>query len=165
MIPDCLRSVKNHLPTITSKAHSIEMSLTHHRSGSRLWAYAVPENRDSPLQKGFHETRGDGFLLPGRRPGKHEGTSVASPEGAPRAFKCRYCHRRAIRLQTAYGGWRLFDARMFPTDVSFRGNRFAIDRRSRLVIDLDNVHETRWPAQCLRLHRFQCPQTFETSRE
>jgi hypothetical protein len=87
---------------------------------------------------------------PGTRP------SVVAP--------CRHCDTDTVWLQTAYGGWHLFDAAMFPTEDSFAGNRFAIRRRSRQVIDLDDVHEAHWPAECLQLHRFRCPASLDESR-
>ncbi len=43
-----------------------------------------------------------------------------------------------------------------PTEDSAAGNRFAIRRQSRQVIDLDDVLESRWPATCLQLHKFAC---------
>ena len=70
---------------------------------------------------------------------------------------CKHCSTDTVWLQMAYGGWRLFDADMFATEESAAGNRFAIRRSSRQVIDLDDEHEARWPAKCLQLHRFHCP--------
>ncbi|KRD05162.1 hypothetical protein ASE48_18330 [Mycobacterium sp. Root265] len=70
---------------------------------------------------------------------------------------CKHCSTDTVWLQMAYGGWRLFDAEMFATEESAAGNRFAIRRSSRQVIDLDDEHEARWPAKCLQLHRFHCP--------
>ncbi|ORW30181.1 hypothetical protein AWB91_22715 [Mycobacterium paraense] len=67
-------------------------------------------------------------------------------------------------LKTAYGGWGLFDAEMAPTTESHEGNRFAIDRRTRLVVDLDCTREKRWPSSCLRLHKFSCPETYDEAR-
>lgn len=67
-------------------------------------------------------------------------------------------------LKTAYGGWGLFDAAMFPTTESHQGNRFAIDRRTRLVIDLDCTREKRWPASYLRLHKYSCPGAYDQAR-
>ena len=67
-------------------------------------------------------------------------------------------------LKTAYGGWGLFDAEMFATPESYQGNRFAISQRSRLVVDLDCVRETRWPAECLQLHKFSCPGSYDEAR-
>jgi len=69
---------------------------------------------------------------------------------------CKHCSTDTVWLQMAYGGWRLFDAEMFATEESAAGNRFAIRRSSRQVIDLDDEHEARWPAKCLQLHRFHC---------
>lgn len=76
---------------------------------------------------------------------------------------CRHCDTDTVWLQTAYGGWQLFDAAMFPTEDSSSGNRFAIRRRTRQVIDLDDVLETRWPTECLQLHRFRCPASQDAS--
>lgn len=70
---------------------------------------------------------------------------------------CKHCSTDTVWLQMAYGGWRLFDAEMFPTEESAAGNRFAIRRATRQVIDLEDEHEARWPAKCLQLHRFRCP--------
>lgn len=70
---------------------------------------------------------------------------------------CRHCNTETVWLQMAYGGWRLFDAEMYRTDDSAAGNRFAIRRSTRQVIDLEDEHEARWPVQCLQLHRFRCP--------
>ena len=70
---------------------------------------------------------------------------------------CKHCSTDTVWLQMAYGGWRLFDAEMFATEESAAGNRFAIRRSSRQVIDLEDEHEARWPAKCLQLHRFHCP--------
>ena len=70
---------------------------------------------------------------------------------------CKHCSTDTVWLQMAYGGWRLFDADMIATEESAAGNRFAIRRSSRQVIDLDDEHEARWPAKCLQLHRFHCP--------
>ncbi|OBH05714.1 hypothetical protein A5696_24815 [Mycobacterium sp. E2699] len=67
-------------------------------------------------------------------------------------------------LKTAYGGWGLFDAEMVPTTESYQGNRFAIDRRTRLVVDLDCTREKRWPSDCLQLHKFSCPGSYDQSR-
>lgn len=53
---------------------------------------------------------------------------------------------------------------MTLTDQSFDGNRFAIDGRSRLVVDLDNVLESRRPPRCLTLHKYRCPESFDESR-
>ena len=76
---------------------------------------------------------------------------------------CKHCSTDTVWLQTAYGGWRLFDAEMFPTDESAAGNRFAIRRSTRQVIDLEDEHEARWPAKCLQLHRFRCPASHDDS--
>ncbi|WP_396921236.1 hypothetical protein [Mycolicibacterium sp.] len=84
------------------------------------------------------------------------GPSVVAP--------CKYCDEETVWLRTAYGGWHLFDVSMRLTDTSFAGNRFAVDRRSRLVIDLDCVLESRWPAQCLTLHKYSCPESYDDSR-
>jgi hypothetical protein len=70
---------------------------------------------------------------------------------------CKHCSTDTVWLQMAYGGWRLFDAEMFATEESAAGNRFAIRRSTRQVIDLEDEHEARWPAKCLQLHRFHCP--------
>lgn len=70
---------------------------------------------------------------------------------------CKHCSTDTVWLQMVYGGWRLFDAEMFRTDESAAGNRFAIRRSTRQVIDLEDEHEARWPAKCLQLHRFRCP--------
>jgi hypothetical protein len=74
---------------------------------------------------------------------------------------CPHCDTETVWLQTVHGGWHLFDAQMQPTDDSAPGNRFAIARRSRQVVDLDNVQETRWPTTCLSLHRFRCPDSYD----
>jgi hypothetical protein len=70
---------------------------------------------------------------------------------------CKHCSTDTVWLQMAYGGWRLFNAEMFATAESAAGNRFAIRRSTRQVIDLEDEHEARWPAKCLQLHRFYCP--------
>jgi hypothetical protein len=81
-----------------------------------------------------------------------------SPDARPSVVAtCRHCSTETVWLQTAYGSWLLFDAEMFPTDESAAGNRYAIRRRTRQVIDLEDEHEARWPAKCLQLHRFHCP--------
>ena len=77
---------------------------------------------------------------------------------------CRHCGAETVWLQTAYGRWLLFDATMFPTDDCAAGNRFAIRRLSRQVVDLDDVHQARWPSTCLRLHRFECPSSHDETR-
>jgi hypothetical protein len=77
---------------------------------------------------------------------------------------CRHCGQDTVWLKTAYGAWGLFEAAMFPTTESYHGNRFAIDRRSRQVVDLDNFGEKRWPAECLHLHRHSCPQGYDEAR-
>jgi hypothetical protein len=53
---------------------------------------------------------------------------------------------------------------MHLTETAFDGNRYAVDRRTRLVVDLTSVLESRWPTQCLTLHRFRCPESYEQSR-
>lgn len=58
----------------------------------------------------------------------------------------------------------MFDAETFPTPESYQGNRFAIDRRSRLVVDLDCVREKRWPSECLHLHKYSCSATVDEAR-
>ncbi|MCV7227957.1 hypothetical protein [Mycolicibacterium komossense] len=77
---------------------------------------------------------------------------------------CRHCDVDTVWLRTVNGGWHLFDATMKSTSATFDGNRYAIDRRSRLVVDLDSLLESRWPALCLTLHRFRCPASYEQSR-
>ncbi|MFI2839828.1 hypothetical protein [Mycolicibacterium sp. PDY-3] len=77
---------------------------------------------------------------------------------------CRHCGIETVWLQTVYGGWHLFDAAEFPTEDSAAGNRFAIRRLSRQVVDLDDVYEGRWPATCLHLHRFECPASYDDAR-
>ena len=77
---------------------------------------------------------------------------------------CKHCGRETVWLRLVYGGWHLFDVDMFPIDDSFRGNRFAIQRRTRQVVDLDCVLESRWPKTCMRLHRYQCPESFDAAR-
>lgn len=77
---------------------------------------------------------------------------------------CPHCDTETVWLQLAYGSWQLFDARMHPTEDSAAGNRFAIRRQSRQVIDLDDVLESRWPATCLQLHKFACPESFDQTR-
>ncbi|MGX9788863.1 hypothetical protein [Mycobacterium sp. MMS18-G62] len=67
-------------------------------------------------------------------------------------------------LRTVYGGWLLFDASEQLTESTFQGNRFAIDRRTRAVVDLDSVSESRWPTRCLSLHKFRCPQSYDDGR-
>ena len=76
---------------------------------------------------------------------------------------CKHCGTDTVWLQMAYGGWRLFNAEMFRTDESAAGNRFAIRRSTRQVIDLEDEHEARWPATCLQLHRFHCPASHDDS--
>lgn len=77
---------------------------------------------------------------------------------------CRHCDVETVWLRTANGGWLLFDAEMQPTQESFDGNRFAVDRRTTLVVDLDNIRESRWPVRCLSLHKFCCPESFDDTR-
>jgi hypothetical protein len=77
---------------------------------------------------------------------------------------CRHCDADTVWLKTVYGGWYLFDASMRLTQDTFEGNRFAVDRRSRLVVDLDCVHEARWPVRCLTLHKFACPRSFDETK-
>ncbi len=77
---------------------------------------------------------------------------------------CRHCDGDTVWLQTVNGGWHLFDTAMQSTAGTFDGNRYAIDRRSRLVVDLDTMVESRWPALCLSLHRYRCPPSYERSR-
>lgn len=62
--------------------------------------------------------------------------------------------------------WRLALVRCeeFPTVDSFAGNRFYVPRRSRWVVDLDCVLESRWPPRCLHLHKFSCPESYDESR-
>ena len=76
---------------------------------------------------------------------------------------CKHCGTDTVWLQMAYGDWRLFEARMYPTEESAAGNRFAIRRITRQVIDLEDEHEARWPAKCLQLHRFHCPASHDDS--
>jgi len=58
----------------------------------------------------------------------------------------------------------LFDATEQPTCDAFAGNRFAIDRRTRWVVDLDDIRKSRWPGKCLSLHRYRCPESYDESR-
>ena len=67
-------------------------------------------------------------------------------------------------LKTLYGGWGLFDAQMFATTDSWQGNRFAINRRFHLVVDLDCVREERWPSLCLHLHKYSCSESYDEAR-
>lgn len=99
---------------------------------------------------------------PRRQPFYHAWMGWTGGPSVP--WRCKHCNRETVVLQTAYGGRRLFDAEMFPTADSFAGNRFAIARRSRQVIDLDCVLESRWPARCLHLHKFSCPQSYDDAR-
>ncbi|MGB3481864.1 MAG: hypothetical protein WBB07_06540 [Mycobacterium sp.] len=87
-----------------------------------------------------------------------------NPDGPSVVAPCSHCDVETVWLRTVNGGWRLFDATMDLTENTFQGNRFAIDRRSRLVVDLDDALESRWPARCLTLHRFRCPQSYDDSR-
>jgi hypothetical protein len=88
-----------------------------------------------------------------------------SPDSRPSVVApCKHCSTDTVWLQTAYGSWLLFDAQMFPTGDSAAGNRFAIRRQTRQVIDLEDEHEARWPAKCLQLHRFHCPGSHEDAR-
>lgn len=84
------------------------------------------------------------------------GPSVVAP--------CQHCDVETVWLRTVTGGWHLFDAAMQSTESACDGNRYAVDRRSRLVVDLANVRESRWPTRCLALHRFRCPQSYDQSR-
>jgi hypothetical protein len=77
---------------------------------------------------------------------------------------CEHCDGDTVWLRSANGGWHLFDASMQSTEATFAGNRYAIDRRSRLVVDLDGVLESRWPTRCLTLHRYRCPQSHDRER-
>jgi hypothetical protein len=77
---------------------------------------------------------------------------------------CVHCQVETVWLRTMNGGWHLFDADEQMIDDSFQGNRYAIDRRTELVIDLDCVRESRWPIRCLSLHRFVCPSSYDDSR-
>jgi hypothetical protein len=84
------------------------------------------------------------------------GPSVVAP--------CGHCGVDTVWLRTSNGGWHLFDASMRPAEETFDGNRYAIDRRSRLAVDLDDVRQTRWPTRCLTLHRFRCPESYDRAR-
>ena len=84
------------------------------------------------------------------------GPSVVAP--------CQHCDVDTVWLRTVNGGWHLFDATMQSTEAACDGNRYAVDRRSRLVVDLANVRESRWPTRCLSLHRFKCPPSYDQSR-
>jgi hypothetical protein len=89
-----------------------------------------------------------------------QGNSNAPSVVAP----CRHCDVETVWLRTMYGGWLLFDAVEQHSEESFAGNRYAVDRRTRLVVDLDNVRESRWPRRCLRLHKFRCPRSYDDAR-
>ena len=69
-----------------------------------------------------------------------------------------------VWLRTKNGGWHLFDAVMQLTETALDGNRYAVDRRTRLAVDLTSVLESRWPTRCLTLHRFRCPESYDQSR-
>ncbi|MFF9541870.1 hypothetical protein ACF1BU_38325 [Streptomyces sp. NPDC014724] len=73
----------------------------------------------------------------------------------PETIICQYCSMEVVWLPTIYGGNKLFDAKMYPTSESARGNRFAA-KRNGSVVDLDDIHSNRWPAECLHLHRYSC---------
>jgi hypothetical protein len=77
---------------------------------------------------------------------------------------CEHCAGETVWLRTANGGWHLFDATMQPTEETFEGNHYAADRRTRLVVDLDGVLQSRWPARCLTLHRYRCPKSYDQAR-
>lgn len=84
------------------------------------------------------------------------GPSVVAP--------CQHCDVDTVWLRTKNGGWHLFDAVMHLTETALDGNRYAVDRRTRLVVDLTSVLESRWPTRCLTLHRFRCPASYDQSR-
>jgi hypothetical protein len=73
--------------------------------------------------------------------------------------RCPHCGQDIVWLMGVNGGWSLFDAVMGRTRDCCDGNRFAVDRRSRLVVDLEDFRESRWPLRCLTLHKFQCPES------
>jgi len=87
-----------------------------------------------------------------------------SSNGPSVVATCQHCRAEAVWLQTRNGGWVLFDASERATGDAVDGNRYAIDRRTRLVVDLDSVRESRWPAKCLTLHRFRCPESYDEAR-
>jgi len=88
-------------------------------------------------------------------------TSVVAPSVvAP----CRHCQVETVWLRTVNGGWHLFDVEMQHSQDSVEGNRFAVDRRTSLAVDLDCIRESRWPARCLSLHRFHCPASYDDKR-
>ena len=80
----------------------------------------------------------------------------------PRIVECEHCGHDVVWLETAYGGARLFNARAAPYHHTHRGNRFAIERASGLVVDLDNT--VRRPGQCLELHSYECRETYLDGR-
>ena len=77
---------------------------------------------------------------------------------------CGHCSVETVWLRTRNGGWLLFDTAEQPTSDAFDGNRYAIEGRSRLVVDLEDVRASRWPAKCLSLHRFRCPASYDDAR-
>ncbi|WP_197378771.1 hypothetical protein [Mycolicibacterium mengxianglii] len=89
---------------------------------------------------------------------------LANPDGPSVVATCRHCSNETVWLRTVHGGWLLFDAEMQPTEDTVDGNRYAVDRRSRLVVDLDCVLADRWPARCLSLHKLSCPQSYDATR-
>ncbi len=81
----------------------------------------------------------------------------------PVVHQCEYCSEDVVWLETAYGGNRLFDARMYPVSESDLGNRFAA-RRSRKVMSLDDIQPCRWPKECLHLHMYSCFEYHEDAK-
>ncbi|MGW4535388.1 hypothetical protein ACWEOI_30995 [Nocardia sp. NPDC004340] len=77
-------------------------------------------------------------------------------------FQCEHCQTDVVWLATLYGGRRLFDAKEYSTADSAPGNRFAIQRSTRLVADLENVK--RHPPTCLHLHSFVCSGHYQDMR-
>ena len=78
--------------------------------------------------------------------------------------QCRHCEAKTVWLRTVNGGWLLFETEMQLSQESIEGNRFAVDRRTSLVVDLNCIRESHWPARCLSLHRFHCPESFHDHR-
>jgi hypothetical protein len=89
---------------------------------------------------------------------------LSADHGPSVVFPCRRCGNEVVWIRVAYGSWRLFDSSMQSIDLSYPGNRFAVDRRSRLAVDLDCVRESRWPAKCLSMHKFACPDSYDESK-
>lgn len=78
--------------------------------------------------------------------------------------QCHHCEMKTVWLRTVNGGWLLFETEMQLSQDSVEGNRFAVDRRTSLVVDLNCIRESHWPTRCLSLHQFHCPASYHDNR-